>query len=43
MDNPRLLHWNVIPMGIPLETFHGMGRDGHELLWDGNGTHKYVP
>jgi len=25
------------------ETSHGMGRDRHKLLWDGNGTDKYVP
>ena len=30
-------------MGIPWETSHGMGRDRHKLLWDGNGTDKYVP
>jgi len=34
MDNPRLVHGNVIPMGIPWETSHGMG-------WVG--TDKYVP
>ena len=43
MDNPRLVHGNVIPMGIPWETSHGMGRDRRKLLWDGNGTDKYVP
>jgi len=45
MDNPRLVLGNVIPMGIPWETSHGMGwgRDSHELLWDGNETDKYVP
>jgi len=43
MDNPRLVHGNVIPMGIPWETSHGKGRDRHKLLWDGNGTDKYVP
>jgi len=32
MDNPRLVHGNVIPMGW----------DRHKLLWDGNGTDKYV-
>jgi len=30
-------------MGIPWETSHGMGRDRHKLLWDGNGTDKYFP
>jgi len=30
-------------MGIPWETSHGMGWDRHKLLWDGNGTDKYVP
>jgi len=29
-------------MGIPWETSHGMGWDRHKLLWDGNGTDKYV-
>jgi len=24
-------------------TSHGMGWDRHKLLWDGNGTDKYVP
>ena len=43
MDNPRLVHGNVIPMEIPWETSHGMGRDRHKLLWGGNGTDKYVP
>jgi len=45
MDNPRLVHGNVIPMGIPWETSHrmGVGRDRRKLLWDGNGTDKYVP
>jgi len=43
MDNPRLVHGNVIPMGIPCETFHGIGWDRHTLLWDGNRTDKYVP
>ena len=33
----RLVRGNVIPMGIPLETSHGMGRDRHKLLWEGNG------
>jgi len=28
---------------IPWETSHGMGWDRHKLLWDGNGTDKYVP
>jgi len=28
-------------MGIPWET--SMGWDRHILLWDGNGTDKYVP
>jgi len=39
----RLVHGNVIPMGIPWETSYGMGRGRHKLLWDGNGTNKYVP
>jgi len=39
----RLVHGNGIPMGIPWETSHGMGWDRHKLLWDGNGTDKYVP
>jgi len=43
MDNPRLVHGNIIPMEIPWETSHGMGRDRHKLLWDGNGTDKSVP
>ena len=43
MDNPRLIHGNVIPIGIPWETSHGMRWDRHKLLWDGNGTDKYVP
>jgi len=43
MDNPRLVHGNAIPTGIPWETSHGMGRDRHKLLCDGNGTDKYVP
>jgi len=30
-------------MGIPWETSHGMGWDRYKLLWDGNGTDKYVP
>ena len=38
MDNPRLVHGNVIPMGIPWD---GMRWDRHKLLWDG--TDKYVP
>ena len=25
------------------EMSHGMGLDRHKLLWDGNGTDKYVP
>ena len=37
-----IVHGNVIPMGIPWETSHGMGWDRHKLLWDGNGTDKYV-
>jgi len=43
MHNSRLVHGIVIPMGIRLITSHGLGRDRHELLWDGNGTDKYVP
>jgi len=43
MDKPRVVHGNVIPMGIPWETSHGMGWGRHKLLWDGNGTEKYVP
>ena len=39
----RLVHGNVIPMGIPWETSHGIGWDRHKLLWDGNGTDKFVP
>ena len=39
----RLVHGNGIPMGIPWETSHGMGWNRHKLLWDGNGTDKYVP
>ena len=39
----RLVHGNVIPMGIPCETSYGMGRDRHKLLCDLNGTDKYVP
>jgi len=34
MDNPRFVHGNVIPMGIPLETSHGMG-------WNGTGINGY--
>jgi len=34
MDNPRLVHGNVIPMGIPWETPHG-------LRWDGTSIHCY--
>jgi len=30
-------------MGILWKTSHGMGWDRHKLLWDGNGTDKYVP
>jgi len=46
MDNPRLVHGNVIPIGIPWETSHGMGWDGtgtdcYGMGW--NGTDKYVP
>jgi len=33
-DNPRLAHGNVIPMGIPWETSHGMGPDRHKLQWE---------
>jgi len=43
MDISRLVHGNVIPMGIPWETSPGMGWNRHKLLWDGNGTDKYVP
>jgi len=39
----RLVHGNVIPMGIPWKTSNGLGWDRHKLLWDGNGTNKYVP
>ena len=39
----RLVHGNGIPVGFPWETSHGMGWDRHKLLWDGNGTDKYVP
>jgi len=37
VDNSRLVHGNVIPMGIPLITSHGLGLDRHKLLWDGMG------
>jgi len=43
VDNRRLVHGNVIPMGIPWEMSHGIGWDRHKLLWDGNGIDKYVP
>jgi len=39
----RLVHGTGIPVGIPWETSHGMGWDRHKLLWDRNGTDKYVP
>jgi len=34
MDNTRLVHGNVIPMGIPWEKSHGMG-------WYGTGINCY--
>ena len=37
MEKCRLVHGNVIPMGIPWETSHGMGRDRHKLLCYGMG------
>jgi len=30
----KLVHGNVIPMGIPWETSHGMGWDRHKLQCD---------
>jgi len=32
-----------IGMSFLWETSHGMAWDRHKLLWDGNGTDKYVP
>jgi len=37
MDKPRVVHGNVILMGIPWETSHRMGWDRHKLLWVGMG------
>ena len=42
MDNPRVVHGNAIPMGIPWETSYGMSRDGTGINCYGNVTDKYV-
>jgi len=35
----RLVHWNVIPMGIPWETSHGMGCDSTHLYFPWGSSH----